>query len=392
MTSCSRSPRSPPRRSWRSFARATWRQPRTCPRHTISPSARPGSTCAQGDPAAALAVLEPYRRRMAEKAWADQELMALVLLAVALDARGERARAVELLDEALTLGRAGRLHPHLRRRGCADGSACSTRRCSRGVHQGYVRQLLATYPVDGPDEDASPRTPAAGIRLAEPLSARELEVLRLIAEGLTNQEIAVRLYLSLHTVKAHARTIYAKLGVSSRTQAAAKGRALGLLPLGPPPRRLIWTASATMRAGRGGPPAGRCPPSRAPAISPRIPPGRYDTHTVVGTRCLVQTTERGLARTGRSRHGAVAADTQGRTAMTSSRRTAAIVGLLFLTATVYVHRGRYAHQGGSGSPELPGRCFRRRHRAGRRRAPRIRRRPRGRGYRGPRVPVPETHQ
>ena len=75
-----------------------------------------------------------------------------------------------------------------------------------------------------------PTTPAAGLHLAEPLSARELEVLPLIADGLTNQEIAARLYLSLHTVKAHARNIYAKLGVSSRTQAAAKGRALGLLP------------------------------------------------------------------------------------------------------------------------------------------------------------------
>ena len=44
-----------------------------------------------------------------------------------------------------------------------------------------------------------------------------------------NQEIALRLYLSLHTVKAHARSIYAKLGVSSRTQAVARGRALGYL-------------------------------------------------------------------------------------------------------------------------------------------------------------------
>jgi ATP/maltotriose-dependent transcriptional regulator MalT len=73
-------------------------------------------------------------------------------------------------------------------------------------------------------------TPAAGIRLAEPLSARELEVLDLIAAGLTNQQIAARLYVSLHTVKSHARNIYAKLGVSSRTQAAATGRVLGLLP------------------------------------------------------------------------------------------------------------------------------------------------------------------
>jgi LuxR family maltose regulon positive regulatory protein len=54
-------------------------------------------------------------------------------------------------------------------------------------------------------------------------------VLSLLAEGLTNQEIAARLYLSLLTVKAHARNIYAKLGVGSRTQAAARVRALGLL-------------------------------------------------------------------------------------------------------------------------------------------------------------------
>jgi LuxR family maltose regulon positive regulatory protein len=186
---------------------------------------------AQGDPTGALAVLEPYRRRMAEKAWADEELKALVLLAVALDAHGERARAVELLDEALALAQPGGFI-----RIFVDEGAPMARllyeACSRGVHPDYVRQLLAALPVDGPDDDASLMTPAAGIRLAEPLSARELEVLDLIAAGLTNQQIAARLYVSLHTVKSHARNIYAKLGVSSRTQAIAKGRALGLLPAG----------------------------------------------------------------------------------------------------------------------------------------------------------------
>ena len=65
--------------------------------------------------------------------------------------------------------------------------------------------------------------------IVESLSERELEVLELIAEGLTNQEVATRLYLSLHTVKVHARNIYAKLGVKNRTQAVAKGKALGIL-------------------------------------------------------------------------------------------------------------------------------------------------------------------
>jgi len=65
--------------------------------------------------------------------------------------------------------------------------------------------------------------------LIEPLSDRELEVLQLLAEGLTNKEIAIRLYLSLHTVKVHARNIYNKLGVSNRAQAGARARALGIL-------------------------------------------------------------------------------------------------------------------------------------------------------------------
>jgi DNA-binding NarL/FixJ family response regulator len=65
----------------------------------------------------------------------------------------------------------------------------------------------------------------------ELLSIREIEVLLLIAAGLTNREIAARLYLSLYTVKAHARSIYDKLDAHSRTQAAARARELGVLPL-----------------------------------------------------------------------------------------------------------------------------------------------------------------
>jgi LuxR family maltose regulon positive regulatory protein len=65
--------------------------------------------------------------------------------------------------------------------------------------------------------------------LSEPLSARELEVLRLIAEGLSNQAIAQRLFLSTGTVKVHLRHIYGKLDVNSRTQAVARLRELNLL-------------------------------------------------------------------------------------------------------------------------------------------------------------------
>jgi LuxR family maltose regulon positive regulatory protein len=184
---------------------------------------------AQGDPSRALAVLEPYRRQMAEKAWADQELMALVLLAVAFNAHGENDRAVELLVEALALSEPGGFIRIFVDEG-APMARLLYQALSQGVHPDYVRHVLAVFPASGREQAVPSRAAAAPIGLAEPLSSRELEVLDLIAAGLTNQQIAARLYVSLHTVKSHARNIYAKLGVSSRTQAAAKGRVLGLLP------------------------------------------------------------------------------------------------------------------------------------------------------------------
>ncbi len=65
--------------------------------------------------------------------------------------------------------------------------------------------------------------------LADPLSLRELEVLRLIAQGLSNQEICKKLFLALNTVKGHNRIIFDKLQVQSRTEAVARARQLGLL-------------------------------------------------------------------------------------------------------------------------------------------------------------------
>jgi LuxR family maltose regulon positive regulatory protein len=65
--------------------------------------------------------------------------------------------------------------------------------------------------------------------LLEPLSHRELEVLHLIAQGLSNQEIGERLVLALDTVKGHNRSIFGKLQVQRRTEAIARARELGLL-------------------------------------------------------------------------------------------------------------------------------------------------------------------
>ncbi len=67
------------------------------------------------------------------------------------------------------------------------------------------------------------------LTLVEPLTSREIAVLRLIAEGYANKEIAQKLGVSVRTVKFYGTSIYAKLGVRGRTQAIYKAKELGLL-------------------------------------------------------------------------------------------------------------------------------------------------------------------
>jgi len=76
----------------------------------------------------------------------------------------------------------------------------------------------------------TPATPTAAGTLIESLTARELAVLRLIAAGHTNREIADELFLSENTIRSYSHQLYSKLGVGSRTQALARARELGLLP------------------------------------------------------------------------------------------------------------------------------------------------------------------
>jgi LuxR family maltose regulon positive regulatory protein len=101
---------------------------------------------------------------------------------------------------------------------------------SRGIAPDYVHQLLRAFPMAEPEQSAPPISQAPDSVLVEPLSEREIEVLQLIAEGLTNPEIAARLYLSLNTVKVHTRNIYGKLGAHNRMEAVAKAKTLKILP------------------------------------------------------------------------------------------------------------------------------------------------------------------
>jgi LuxR family maltose regulon positive regulatory protein len=87
--------------------------------------------------------------------------------------------------------------------------------------------LIRTAPLSA--DTLAPQSPLVSSPLLEPLREREAEVLRLIAQGYSNQEIAQKLVVGVSTVKTHINHLFQKLDVSSRTQALARARELGLL-------------------------------------------------------------------------------------------------------------------------------------------------------------------
>ncbi len=152
----------------------------------------------------------------------------LILQTLALQARGETDTAVTTLEQALTLA-----EPCGFIRTFVDEGPSMARllyeALSQGIAPNYVRQLLAAFPVSEPEQTTPSQPDNSEFDWIEPLSEREVEVLQLIAEGLTNKEIGSRLYLSLNTVKSHTRNIYSKLGVNNRIQAVARAKYLEFL-------------------------------------------------------------------------------------------------------------------------------------------------------------------
>lgn len=164
-----------------------------------------------------------------------------VLRALALHAHNERQHALALLTEVIALAEpAGytRLFIDL-----GQPMALLLRQLLNdprtAPQQRYIRQLLQTFTPNTlpiPPEPAShllgasaAPTPLVETPLIEPLSSRELEILRLIADGHAVADIAAELIVSVHTVRTHIRNIYRKLDVHGRVQAIQKARQLGLL-------------------------------------------------------------------------------------------------------------------------------------------------------------------
>jgi ATP/maltotriose-dependent transcriptional regulator MalT len=184
---------------------------------------------AQGDPSAALALLEPLAQQARAKAFLDEQLKVMVLEAVTQHACGEDEKAMQALSEALVLAKPGGFIRIFVDEGPLMAELL-TKALSTEMTPDYVRQILAAFPGIKSKQVVFSKAQMDQSELIEPLSEREIDVLRLIAGGLTNQKIAARLFLSPNTVKAHVRNIFGKLGINNRTQAAIKARELGVIP------------------------------------------------------------------------------------------------------------------------------------------------------------------
>jgi LuxR family maltose regulon positive regulatory protein len=154
----------------------------------------------------------------------------LILRALAHHAQGDIPAGLVPLERALLLA-----EPEGYVRVFVDEGGPMARLLAEGAARGivphYATRLLAALEAEeqkNADESRPPTAPPAQ-SLVEPLSQRELEVLRLIAHGLSNREIGERLYIALITVKGHNRNIFRKLQVRRRTEAVARARELGLL-------------------------------------------------------------------------------------------------------------------------------------------------------------------
>ncbi len=191
---------------------------------------------AQGRPDEAMSLLDS-RLAAAE---ADGRLGSViemrVLQARALAALGQSGAAVQALEQALALA-----EPEGYVRVFADEGApmaellrAVARQASAASLRPYIGRLLAALPTSEAREAApatelslSPGPPPTP--LIEPLTERELEALRLVAEGKSNEQVASALVISIHTVRKHLGNIFGKLDVSSRTEAVTRARQLGLL-------------------------------------------------------------------------------------------------------------------------------------------------------------------
>jgi LuxR family maltose regulon positive regulatory protein len=157
------------------------------------------------------------------------EIRYLVLMTLAHHALGDMQTALDFLSRALTLA-----EPQGYVRLFVDEGQPMAELLSFAISQNispdYASKLLAAFPNDLLSVIPIAKELTVNTQtLVDPLSEREIEVLRLMAEGYKYKEIAERLVVSINTVRYHTRNVYGKLNATNRTQAIGRAKELNLL-------------------------------------------------------------------------------------------------------------------------------------------------------------------
>ncbi len=181
---------------------------------------------ARGNPAEALAVLEPLRHEAESKEWVYRLLMVMTLQSIALYTNGEKEKAMELLDEVLSRAEPEGFIRLFVDEGPRMAELLATA-AAQGIRPDYANKLLAAFPKSTEIILQSKITNQKS-KMIEPLSERELEVLKLLRSELSGPEIAERLIVSLNTLRTHTKNIFNKLGVNNRRAAVRRAQELDL--------------------------------------------------------------------------------------------------------------------------------------------------------------------
>jgi LuxR family maltose regulon positive regulatory protein len=185
---------------------------------------------AQGKTSEALTLLEPLRQQMEEKGWLDELLKVMIQQAIALQAHGEMEKVAQVLGEAVALAEPGGYIRIFVDEGEAMRLLIEKQPRNRDHPMSdYVDKLLAAFTQTA----AAPKSATPALHQAqrgasvihykfdiiEPLSNRELEVLKLLRSDLSGPEIALQLSVSINTFRTHTKNIFIKLGVNDRRAA-----------------------------------------------------------------------------------------------------------------------------------------------------------------------------
>ena len=195
----------------------------------IGPQTQAAMQLALGLPSEALSILEPLASWQRESMRRGRLVATLVLACAALDALGRAVEAERCMGEAIACAAPDQIRrPFLEERQVAEVWLPRLRDTSPEFVDDLLSRLSRPASARGRGQRGR-RLLAAGDALLEPLSARELDVLRLVAAGLSNDEIARELYIGVGTTKWHVHNLLEKVGVRDRVNLAKRAHELDLL-------------------------------------------------------------------------------------------------------------------------------------------------------------------